>query len=362
METGDLFDSSGFSVRGWGFLRATIKSHGLDPDLFEPYWVQLVAQEYEFKEMTLNNLDRKWEAVSAYQKSIRRGDVMVAKRVASALLNTGNCEMIRYLWRRLCTTAAEDIGLGNPTAVAFTLLCAETFTPSKHAELQKPVVYYLTDMLGTSLKDRSLCSMAVIDAYFWKSSQEQRTTIWDVLSDEDQALVHAVGTCDEYPSEDPVIQYMAKQNWRTEEMGKFYPVCKLLQEGQIEQRIPSLTEAPLIMGLPSYAYDMHTQVGKKVLAVLTGFKQVKEFFAKYPVSDRVKCLGWALFYNEGGLMDAELVYDGRQELLQAEQRVAFSAQGLPLEAIQPLMDLMSSLLVSGEVDSLRTKGAKVRYA
>lgn len=56
-----------------------------------------------------------FEAVSALQKAIRRGEEYEAMAWAVELAPTHES----YLWRRLTTIANEDIGLADPTAVAF---------------------------------------------------------------------------------------------------------------------------------------------------------------------------------------------------------------------------------------------------
>lgn len=360
MEQGELFDANSVRVQGWGFLRATIQKYGLQPDTFEGFWESMIAQDYEFKQMTLANLDRKWEVVSAYQKSVRRGDALFAKRVASALLNTKDCEMIRYLWRRACTTAAEDIGLANPTMVAFTLLCAETFTPSKFMNLQKPVLYWLTDQLANGLKDRSLCSMAVIDAHYVRS--DNQSDIYSKLGEDERVYVTAVRECKDYPPEDEITSYLAGQNWRTEEMGKFYPVGQVLQGGEWYEETPPMLDAPVICGLPCYAYDMHTQVGKQVLAIMTGYTGPKDFFKEYAVKDKIRALGWPMFYLEGGLLNRHLEYAGRQELFQTEVKVALLDQGIPAESHERLFDVVRELLTTGVINERRQAAAKVRYA
>ena len=52
------------------------------------------------------NKERKWELVSAFQKSIRRGDKQVALCLISAMDSMP--EEYGYFWRRLCVIACED--------------------------------------------------------------------------------------------------------------------------------------------------------------------------------------------------------------------------------------------------------------
>jgi hypothetical protein len=61
--------------------------------------------------------ERKWELVSAFQKSIRRGDKQIALRLVSAMDRMPT--EWAYFWRRLCVIACEDIGPGDDTLTAF---------------------------------------------------------------------------------------------------------------------------------------------------------------------------------------------------------------------------------------------------
>jgi replication-associated recombination protein RarA len=74
-------------------------------------WVSLCAslRDYEApcKSVTINK-ERKWELVSALQKSIRRGDKQAALRLISAMDSMP--EEYAYFWRRFCVIACEDVG------------------------------------------------------------------------------------------------------------------------------------------------------------------------------------------------------------------------------------------------------------
>lgn len=62
-----------------------------------------------------NDGDGYYDILSAFQKSIRGGDVNAALYYLSVLINCNDFESIE---RRLLVTAYEDIGLGNPAAVS----------------------------------------------------------------------------------------------------------------------------------------------------------------------------------------------------------------------------------------------------
>jgi replication-associated recombination protein RarA len=74
---------------------------------WESLCTQMQSYEAPPRSMILPK-ERKWELVSALQKSIRRADKQIALRLVSAIDNMP--EEYGYFWRRLCVTACEDIG------------------------------------------------------------------------------------------------------------------------------------------------------------------------------------------------------------------------------------------------------------
>lgn len=75
--------------------------------------------------------ERKWELVSALQKSIRRGNKQVALCLVSAM--DGMPDEYAYFWRRLCVIACEDVGLADDVLASFVVVCATIFAPKKCA-------------------------------------------------------------------------------------------------------------------------------------------------------------------------------------------------------------------------------------
>lgn len=343
---------------GEGFLRATMRKYGLDVEMFNPLREGLESTALSPGEVLLRNPMRKWEIVSSLQKSIRRGNKVDALRAASALLSVNDPEMTRYLWKRVCTTAAEDIGLGDPLLVAFTLLCAETFTPTKFSKAQRPVLYFLVDRLCSSAKDRTLCDMAIIDSCWVRSKNKENTTAQ--LSEDELCYAMATQECGKYPPEGSLFSYLQAQKWRTEDMAKFFPVGALLSSDGVTIKKVPMTDYTVLTSLPSYAYDMHTQIGKKAIGYLLGSTKVKAFFDTLQVADRGKAVGWALFYAEGGNLDAQIDYDGRESLYSAAINISLLDLGVPKDRIVQLIALVSESL--SLLDTYRQKILGVSYA
>lgn len=95
------------------------------------------------------------EVISTLQKSIRRGDVRNAVLCATEMSATSD-ELDRYLWDRLHVIAVEDIGFGEPAAVA-TIVALDAarhrFTRGSHDRLLFAV--HAVRLLAGSDKDRS---------------------------------------------------------------------------------------------------------------------------------------------------------------------------------------------------------------
>jgi hypothetical protein len=93
-------------------------------------WVSLCtgmrAHEAPCRGLIINK-ERKWELVSAVQKSIRRGDKQVALRLISVMDSMP--EEYAYFWRRLCVIACEDVGPADDTLSAFVVACSTIFPP-----------------------------------------------------------------------------------------------------------------------------------------------------------------------------------------------------------------------------------------
>jgi hypothetical protein len=111
-------------------------------------WEQVVFDRGEWLCGTLRNYnspyqswtlqkERKWELVSAFQKSIRRGDKVIALRLISAMESMPTEHA--YFWRRLCVIACEDVGPADDCLAAFVIACATSLRkntePSSHDRL-----------------------------------------------------------------------------------------------------------------------------------------------------------------------------------------------------------------------------------
>ena len=99
-----------------------------------------------------------WLAMSLMQKAIRRGREDLALRAASTLLKTSP----ERLWRRLCITAYEDIGVADYEVVS--LVTAALKGKRYRAEIggEWSVASYLIGLMCRAIKCRAADDLAVV--------------------------------------------------------------------------------------------------------------------------------------------------------------------------------------------------------
>ena len=102
--------------------------------------------------------DGHYDAVSAFQKSIRGSDVIADLYYLARLIEAGDMDSIE---RRLLVTAYEDIGLGNPAAVARTVNAIDAAKRVGFPEGRIPLANAVIDL---ALSPKSKSAEAAIDA------------------------------------------------------------------------------------------------------------------------------------------------------------------------------------------------------
>ena len=101
--------------------------------------------------------DGHYDIVSALQKSIRGSDVDAALYYLARMIESGDMDSIE---RRLLVTAYEDIGLGNPAAVARTIQAIDTAKKVGFPEGRIPLAVAVIDL---ALSPKSKSAEAAID-------------------------------------------------------------------------------------------------------------------------------------------------------------------------------------------------------
>ena len=295
-------------------------------------WVSLCIgmREYEAPPRGLTiNKERKWQLVSAFQKSIRRGDKQMALRLISAM--DGMPEEYAYFWKRLCVIACEDVGPADAVLASFVIACATLFPPKKTGDKNYDLFCFLAEqMCDLSTRSRIYCSYAVIEPVAAKSELPE-------LVVEDKQIVSAImqRKAAVVAAKSPWREWQKKNNWRAGGLLKFVGLTLPLEMIKVDTPLPPYK---VLFDLPSYSYDMYTRVGLTMLRRLVqgvpGTESIRGLFRENKIKNPHKALGEALFFVEGGRIRGELIYE---PLCSLEQRLFAYQFGLPLNhQLRPL--------------------------
>ena len=117
-----------------------------------------------------------------------------------------------------------------------------------------------------------------------------------------------------------------------------------------------------LFDLPSYCYDMHTRVGLQMLRrIVAGTAKAEElayFFRENPVKGAHRIVGEALFFEEGGRIQGELLYE---RLCSLEQRFFAHRSTLSLPKWLHLRGIVKQLLADGIINQIRQEVLERMY-
>lgn len=288
------------------------------------------------------NKERKWELVSAFQKSIRRGDKRVALRLISAMDSMP--EEYAYFWRRLCVIACEDVGPADDLLAFFVVASSTVFPPKKTGNKNYDLLCFLTEqMCDLTARSRIYCSYGVIEPVAFRSELPE-------LLVEDRPIVAAImrQKAAVRASENSWREWQSKNDWRAEGLLRFVGLRLPLK--MIRMRTP-LPRHKMLFDLPSYCFDKHTRVGlamlKRLVRGVEGADGIKALFQQNKIKSAHLALGDALFFEEGGRIEGELIYE---PLCSLEQRVFANQSGLSLASWSELRVLVAKALHDGVID------------
>lgn len=310
-------------------------------------WVSLcdglAAYEPPIKAWNLRR-DRKWELVSALQKSIRRGDKTVALSLVAAMESMP--EDYAYFWRRLCVIACEDVGPADDVLALFTVACCTIFHPKKTGSDNKRLWSFLVEkMCDLPTRSRIYCSFGAVELL--------STSRLGKLSDQDEfickAILDHIGSV--YGPSNLFEAWQRKNDWRAEGLLRFVGLRLPFEMARSEAVIP---RPEMLFDLPDYCYDMHTRVGLKALQKsvkgVVGADAIREFFRQHRIKNAHRALGEMLFFVEGGRMKGELMYEPLCEL---EQRMHCQKWGLAWDRWSCLRVLVEKAVRQGVFNRAR---------
>ena len=288
----------------------------------------------------------RWLASSALQKSIRRGDVPTAQRAVRTLYRHDP----RSAWRRLLIIAFEDVGIGALDAVIVTTL--RCMNPKACRELggDEAAALATAQMLAMAPKDRSadLLFAAVVHDPALKImrrtcrsvpvAQRLEFVVEPTLSLPERALAawHASGveswgdrpvgpgdlgavlrTYAELDVPERLIEAVAQATKKTR--APFVLMLPLLwlaaAERETELVNSPLAPSGLINGVPLYALDKHTRLGREAIGRFARENvEIAQFLTQHARGSRDEALRMAVFYADGALTQPTLQWRLSAEL------------------------------------------------
>jgi hypothetical protein len=309
-----------------------------------------------------------WLLVSALQKSIRRGDIDVALGAAQTLLQIDK----RRFWQRLHIIALEDVGVGGINAVLQVLMAtAKPDMRRKLCEVQTGL--YLTDLLCHATKSRLADAVCIISQHATsrigfreECGGYSNKELTDIATNEHADIIpraiaawYLAGT-KRYPSD----QLVSREGDLVagEAMLRSIGVPVSLLEGCIGvlKRTPyplalhmpficleaqkhasqftvhehHLPKAPNVNGLPLYAADGFTRIGRRCFAAL---KNQVHALKHYSIAQ----IALAVFYEEGGLVNKQLCAPSLDLLQREGEYVDVQSAGLGASAYDALREIIN---------------------
>lgn len=303
--------------------------------------------------LIVKNAQRKWELVSGYQKSVRRGNTRLAVRLVGAMYSMTSEQ--KYMTRRIGTVVAEDIGAGSPLLTKFVLASFSVYTPTALNDAQTRGLWSeLTRLMCEAKKSRLYCTMSITKDF---ASSER---VYKSLAHSPIADVAMMDTKMTDSMPEAQARWLTSGNWRAEGMavGSIWH-AHLPEEYQSLQLIAQeMTATKMMAGLPNYAYDKHTRYGGKAIGDLRYLQSTKEMFKTIKPIDTRDVLGWAVFFEEGSLLDE--AYEN-PNLIAFEQEMIAEHHGLEYDEWMEVRKHARMLISNGTLDESRAEALKGKY-
>ncbi|WP_417461566.1 hypothetical protein [Kordiimonas sp.] len=335
--------------------------------------IQLVNAEEDAGLLHINFPD-KWVAASTMQKAIRRGEAVIAKS-AAIFLSQVDARMLR---RRLAVIAIEDVGVASTWHVGVTVYACLKI--SSIPEKQRLCVYLAcASALANAAKERSgdqlqtalmtnPCLRSDIDAL----SELEVGQLRDIMLDSKNGLIErtiagwflAGVPSREYRNFPDVdgdrelylysLESLHIPFWMPAVVAMSAPVVHepmfwtfpikvdhlAADEMQVvNHELPHTVDT---FGVPHYALDRHTRIGKAaVRALIAGSNELRDFLGQNVGGGSVQqTLEWALFTLEGGRLNREAVFSASEDIKRLGQETDMCQYGLRVEAQKDLLTLL----------------------
>ncbi|MCK1416800.1 hypothetical protein IVB55_28320 [Bradyrhizobium sp. CW4] len=324
-----------------------------------------------------------WTAMSALQKSIRRGRTQIALAAASTLLT----QSPERLWRRLACIAFEDIGLGDVEVTALTTAAIGGKRVRATLGGEWKVASFLITRMANATKCRAADDLLLV-AENHPTFESQRLQLGfsmipdllrivastDPLPVRALAAWFALGT-DRRPSPrlarrhgdiaslfaavreilPPELVEIAWEGHRRS--GEVLPIFMALLAPQLRHELTSVhdDEVPveiMVGPIPGWCLDVYTRPGRASLATLIeGSTETARWVrAHIPPRQRVQFLGTIIFRLEGQSSQRRLRWPIADELRRA---VDYECNGAHCRDATEILRLARADL--GELNAIRTE-------
>lgn len=333
----------------------------------------------------------KWLAASALQKAIRRSETHTAQRAAMTLLTVEKSA----IWRRLVLIASEDVGIGSFDTFATTAaICQNAAWRSKLAQPEQ-LVLYLVRLLSEAPKERSSEYLSLTALHHPELAETRRTLRrlsanqrMAVIADLNQPLLtRAIAACF-------LVGHYGRPNTYSlhstvQALFGYYrdiglppalvssahlamnrvrgPVaCLIPMIWQEAERTGGMvvTESDLPAtghhnGIPLYALDMHTRLGKQAITQFAAeCVEVRDYLAAHiPPEKRVEVACLTAYYTDGHVVRRSADWRGSLALVVLGIKSDILKAAISSGKVSKLQELVSCNL--NALEQARKKNIKI---
>lgn len=308
----------------------------------------------------------KWLTTSALQKCIRRGHSDLAERYVRSGIRID----ADHTFRRLAVIALEDVGLGDLKLVAATLAVLSDKRRRQNIGEERLAVDLVTRM-SRAVKSRLACEMLSLVEYDPNSakiaeplyaldaaalsqivrhegigSTEHLISLWllhgtDRLRSRQISSISGAGqrgllelmTKQSAPLIFPYIVRMGLSRCRDSLAIPYVALAKFAHRNPFLQTRPNNIPLPEFIGsYPSFAYDMHTRIGRRA---------IRDFEVNCTGELRsagVQNAGNLVFALEGGLLDDRVTGGGADQISKTAMMLELFGEDRPCSSICDLRD------------------------
>lgn len=311
----------------------------------------------------------RWIVNSLLQKAIRRSEIRVAESAALAFLQYGGSA----IWRRFMIIAFEDVGVASPDVVAMTVAASCDAQWRRQVGSDEVVAIDLARMLSNAPKNRSaehlITTIKNHPSFETERLEAFRRSVLDnleVVGQNSTTLLHRAAASwsvteggwtrtrsgrNGWPDLLEVFARLGVPSELVEATGMaasrvrdaiilMVPLIWLASERPVTTEI-GVPRSRVWDGLPMYALDKHTRVGREAIRELVKFNHaVRECLVRYAAPERKHDAAYmAAFYADAAPLARKVVWRASEELEKLGTEADLLKVGVAPEGVQPLLQV-----------------------